>query len=113
MNLSGVLLAGPALICFSGVSAYAQPLELQNARLLDSPDGSAQTAVFEVVNVSNHAIGHLAVSCHLLDRANKALAVKVVRLRNLPLGSTLADAEFPSHVRGADASCRIVHYDSR
>jgi hypothetical protein len=103
------VLATTGIIWLSHGSAYAQIVELREVRLLVSTDAPAQTAVFELVNESDRTIKYLAVSCHLIDDAGKPLAVKVVRFREVPPGSSVGDAGFPMHVRGADAICRIIH----
>jgi hypothetical protein len=61
------------------LTARVQSAELAEVRLLSAPDAPAQSAVFEVVNESDHEISSLAVSCHLLNDAGKAIAVKVLR----------------------------------
>jgi hypothetical protein len=89
--------------------AYAQQAELGDVRLLGAPGAPAQSAEFEIVNESDHEIRFLVVSCHLLNDAGKAIAVKVLRLRHLPPGSVISDIAFPAHVRGVDVTCRIAH----
>src|SRR3954470_14391425 len=90
-------------LAIAQASARAQQAELGDVRLLGAPDGPAQSAVFEIVNESDHEIGSLAVSCQLLNDTG-ALAVKVVRFRHLPAGSMIGDAAFPAHVRGVDVT---------
>jgi hypothetical protein len=106
------LLVGAAAIWLSQLSAYAQSVELAEVRLLDASGASgapAQSAVFELINESDETIRLIAVSCQLLNEAGKAVAVKAVRFRNVPPGSTFGDAAFPVHVRGVDVTCRILH----
>ena len=89
--------------------AHTQLAELGDVSLLTSFDGSVQSAVLEILNKSDHEISSLAVSCQLLNDAGKVIAVKVLRFRHLPPGSVTGDAAFPTHVRGADAACHILH----
>jgi hypothetical protein len=107
-----LMLTSAAALAIAQASARAQQAELGDVRLLGAPDGPAQSAVFEIVNESDHEIGSLAVSCQLLNDTGKALAVKVVRFRHLPAGSMIGDAAFPAHVRGVDVTCHIVHQTS-
>src|SRR5438105_687996 len=97
-----------AAISHSQIPAYAQSVELAEVRLLNAPDASAQSAVFELVNDTDEAIRQIAINCQLLDETGRTLAVKGVRFRNVPPGSTTGDAAFPVHVRGVDVTCRIV-----
>jgi hypothetical protein len=103
------LLVGAAAIWLSQLSAYAQSVELADVRLLDAFGAPAQSAVFELINESDETIRLIAVSCQLLNEAGKTVAVKAVRLRNVPPGPTVGDAAFPAHVRGVDVTCRILH----
>ena len=112
LSMKAVCMA--AVMCAAAVSvgatvAHAQPAELGDVSLLSSFDGSAQSAVVEIVNASDHAIKTLTISCQLLDDAGKTIAVKATRFRNIEPGSFIGDVPFPSHVRGVDATCRIVH----
>src|SRR3954452_4406834 len=102
-----LVLTSAAAIALTQISASAQQAELGGVRLLGAPDGPVQSAVFEIVNDTDHEIGSLAVSCQLLNDGGKALAVKVVRFRHLPPGSMIGDAAFPGHVRGVDVTCHI------
>jgi hypothetical protein len=109
MSLTRVL-ATTAVTCVSYGCAYAQTVELREVRLLASTEAPEQTSVFEMVNDSDSTIKFLAVSCHLIDEAGKPLAVKVVRFRDVPPGSSIGDAGFPMQVRGADAICRRIAF---
>jgi hypothetical protein len=103
------MLVGVAAIGLSQLSGYAQSVELAEVRLLGASGAPAQSAVFELINENDETIRLVAVSCHLLNEAGKAVAVKAVRFRNVPPGSTVGDAAFPVHVRGVDVTCRILH----
>ena len=94
-------------------SASAQQAELQEVRLLGASGAPAQSAVFEVVNGSDHEIGSITVSCQLLDEGGKIVGTKAVTLRHLGPGSAIGDAGFPANVHGMDVTCRIVHQTSR
>jgi hypothetical protein len=103
------VLAGAAAIYLNQVAAHAQTVELAEVRLLTGADAPAQTAVFELINESHETISYLAVSCQLLNETDKTVAVKAVRFRNIPPGSSIGDATFPVHVRGTAVACRILH----
>jgi hypothetical protein len=104
-----LLIISAAAVSLAQTAARAQLAELGDVSLLTSFDGSVQSAVLEIVNKSDHEISSLAISCQLLNDAGKAIAVKVVRFRHLPPGSVTGDAAFPTHVRGVDAACHILH----
>jgi hypothetical protein len=103
------VLAGAAAICPSAVSAHAQTVELAEVRLANAPDAPAQSAVFELINETHETTSYVVVSCQLLNETDKTVAVKAVRFRNIPPGSSIGDATFPIHVRGTAVACRIIH----
>jgi hypothetical protein len=109
VRLLNRILLSVTVISVSRVSAYAQSVELGEARLLNAADGSAQSAVFEMVNNTDETIRLIAVNCQLLEETGRTVAVKGVRFRNVPPGSTTGDAAFPIHIRGTDVTCRILH----
>lgn len=113
MNTQSKLLsAAAAAAVLTSAQASAQQAELREVRLLGAPGTPEQSAVFEIVNESDREIGLLTVSCHLMNDAGKAIAVKAVRVRHVPPGSVIGDAAFPPSVHGADVVCRIVHQTS-
>src|SRR3954469_6084365 len=89
------VLASASVLCLSQVLASAQIVELGDFRLLSSPEPSGQSAVFELINITDRVISQVAVSCNLLDEAGRAIAVKVIRFRNVGPDRALETQDFP------------------